>query len=337
MFKILDEDDCEIVTVTRVNPDDEKMALDSDNDDVQLIKVERVPEKTKNAKNLVLQSIINRLKEAKTESDVVSDETETKSDPLTIQRYFPCSEQGCKRIFATAVDLIQHSQTHKKRLRGKSRPKTTQKRFQCKVCASEFEKQVSLAAHMNMHRSTQDPVDFTFKCKDCNEMFRSNGSLWNHRKMKHMAVIHKCNICCKTFATESAYNEHIRKHESEGPILCNICQKSFTLQSSLTIHLRLHSRQLPFLCAKCGRSFNTNNRLQEHLRRHEGVRRYECNVCSKRFYEKTDLKKHAYTHNGNQRPHTCYYCGKGFILAGSLQIHIRTHTGKGSQFSRELI
>lgn len=305
--EVEEDDECQFLEVTKVRSKVE--ISDSDDDEVELIKVERIPENTKNLTKQALQSIINRLKQAKSEtSEVHPERTEVKSDPLTIQKYFPCSE--CKRIFATAIDLIQHSKSHEKRLakNKKSQLTSNPKRFQCKICASEFTKQVSLAAHMNLHRrSSQNPVELTFKCKDCHYMFRSNGSLWNHRKSKHMTTIHRCNICCKTFATESAYQEHIQKHEAEGPIICGICQKSFTLHASLVIHSRLHTGQLPFLCAECGKSFNTNNRLQEHLRRHLGDRRYECNVCAKRFYEKSDLKKHEYTHNGNERPHTCKF------------------------------
>lgn len=311
-----EDDECEIVSVTKVHSSipgfdhiNEPNSPETDDDEVELIKVERLPENKNiiNHQKQALQIIINRLKQTKSDTEIASNEPEIKSDdPLNIQKYFPCSE--CKRIFATALDLIQHSQSHEKRSRNSlksSRPKT--KRFQCKICASEFPKQVSLAAHMNLHRSSmRNPLELTFKCKECNEMFRSNGSLWNHRKTKHLPVIFKCSTCCKTFATESAYKEHVRKHEAEGPIICDVCQKGFTLLSSLTIHMRLHTGELPYLCAECGKSFNTNSRLQEHLRRHQGLRRYECNVCMKRFYEKNDLKKHSYTHDGNpERPHTC--------------------------------
>ncbi|XP_063702052.1 oocyte zinc finger protein XlCOF26-like [Culicoides brevitarsis] len=289
--------------------------LTEDDDEVQLIKVERV-ENAQNHQKSALQSIINRLKASHSTSNIPS---EAKNDPLNIQKYFPC--QKCKKILATAQDLVQHLRCH-----DKKSPST--KIFRCKICSTEFSKQVSFASHMNLHRETLKNEVSTHKCPECGESFRNKGSLWNHKKAKHMPGVRKCNICCKTFATETAFKEHLQKHEAAGPIKCEICQKSFTLQASLVTHMRLHTGELPFLCAECGKSFNTKNRLQEHLRRHQGERRFECSVCLKRFFEKSDLRKHEFTHSDEQKPYSCYYCGKSFIMSSTLQIHIRTHTGE---------
>jgi uncharacterized Zn-finger protein len=33
-------------------------------------------------------------------------------------------------------------------------------------------------------------------------------------------------------------------------------------------------------------------------------------------------------HEQNERKHQCRYCSKTFAYAGSLQVHVRTHTGE---------
>lgn len=232
-----DDDDCAIVTVERykVAPpvsvklqDEVKIrpeSSDDDDDDVQLIKVERIkqPNDVKNNFQRIPERIIKRLQELKAESEKNVVPLEPLGDPLNVSKYFPCTL--CKRIFATAIDLVQHSAHHeKKKKKAKRAPGSGSGEYECQVCQIRFEKQVSLAAHMNVHRDR--PGAKQFKCRTCNEMFKSNGSLWNHRKSKHMEKVYRCGTCCKTFALETSYNDHMKRHEDEGIIQCQVCDKS---------------------------------------------------------------------------------------------------------------
>ena len=60
-----------------------------------------------------------------------------------------------------------------------------------------------------------------------------------------------------------------------------------------------------------------------YIRTHTGDKSYKCDECGKGFSENGSLQNHIKTHTGDK----CDVCGKGFSENGSLQNHIRTHTG----------
>lgn len=319
-----DEDDCQLVCIAKLSqpvPASPPVPItrrprkknDSD-DDVQLIKIERIRPPSLSESQLKLPP-----KVAKT--FFKSPLPEPISDPLDVKKTFSCTQ--CTRIFASGQHLMNHVQVHiersQKPVKIKKPPAPViPDGYNCSYCSMSFDKQVSLAAHMNVHRDRV--ARKAVKCKECGENFHSNGSLWNHRKTVHKHILFKCSACCKTFATKAAYEDHMKRHEEQGAIMCDICGKSkfgfrkasvaiistlaffsaFTMQNTLKIHMRIHSGERPFLCSECGKSFSTNIRLQEHVRRHKGQRRHECPICNKQFYEKTELKKHSYIHSSDK-------------------------------------
>lgn len=147
-----------------------------------------------------------------------------KTDPLQLKQNFPCP--NCKRVFATSLHLVNHIESHhtiKKKIRKKE---VLNKTYACEYCSTTFDKQVSLAAHLAVHKNEPGYRGRALKCKDCGEEFKSNGGLWSHKKKHHIDTLLKCGKCTKAFATQTAYEDHLKKHEESVPIQCHICQKS---------------------------------------------------------------------------------------------------------------
>jgi len=60
---------------------------------------------------------------------------------------------------------------------------------------------------------------------------------------------------------------------------------------------------------------------------HEKQRTNECGVCQKRFTTTGSLQSHMRTHTG-EKPYECDVCEKRFFQSSHLKTHMRTHTGE---------
>ena len=121
----------------------------------------------------------------------------------------------------------------------------------------------------------------------------------------------------------------LRKHQkahSQPQYTCTICGKSFSHKYTLEQHQAVHTEERKFKCKLCSFSTKYNSHLAAHRRVHEGnVHRCTFEGCQYWSAKFTLLKAHLRAHNGD-KCFKCDQCGKGFVEAGQLKRHTKTHS-----------
>ena len=79
------------------------------------------------------------------------------------------------------------------------------------------------------------------------------------------------------------------------------------------------------VCKHCDETFEFSA-LSEHTNSKHGKPHF-CTQCSKLFSQAGSLKVHLRTHTW-EKPYSCTQCAKSFLTHGSLKLHLKTHTGE---------
>jgi len=120
---------------------------------------------------------------------------------------------------------------------------------------------------------------------------------------------------------------------------CAHCQKEFVQKSSFDIHLkysracRAANTQI-FKCGKCDKIFTVLINLQRHIRRPgqdldaDEIALEDEDADSSTFSPQDTVIKKTKRKSAKKRHYLCERCHKKFSSAGSLQVHLRTHTGE---------
>ena len=100
----------------------------------------------------------------------------------------------------------------------------------------------------------------------------------------------------------------------------------FAQKSTLEQHQAVHTDEKKFKCKICPYSSKYSSHLAAHRRVHEGrVHRCTFDGCQYWTPKGTLLKAHIRAHNGD-KCFKCETCGKGFVEAGQLRRHTKTHS-----------
>ncbi|CAH1390721.1 unnamed protein product [Nezara viridula] len=231
----------------------------------------------------------------------ISNSTVEKSDNV-------CSV--CFKSFKTLYQLKRHKVVH-----------TKSNNYTCNECGKLFYQKCTLEVHQRVH-SGEKP----FLCNTCGKSFRQSSALKRHISCHFDERPYKCKLCNKSFKLKEVLASHLRTHE-ENNFICSTCGKCYANPSSLYKHLKIHSEGKRHTCTHCQKQFTRSDLLNEHIKTHTGERPFVCDVvCGSRFSSKSTLRAHVMIHK-NEKPFQCHYCSKLFRQIGSLNRHIKCHTG----------
>ncbi|XP_065298004.1 zinc finger protein ZXDC-like isoform X4 [Dermacentor albipictus] len=253
-------------------------------------------------------------------STVPSLENPTPSAP---RRRFPCTLEGCDRVFERGRQLRVHLLSH-----AACRP------FKCSVdgCDWAFATEYKLKRHLDTHEGKKD---FMCDVVGCGQHFTTVYNLRAHMKL-HGRPTFGCLSpgCSQVFGTRRKMELHLREHqELDAPYRCPEagCGKAYYSSNTLASHLRVHQHRPEELCCpfpECGRAFGRACKLRLHLRQHTGERPYACPACAWTFASASKLTRHMRKHTGDRR-YVCPEpgCGKAFMRPEHLRGHSVVHSG----------
>jgi len=141
--------------------------------------------------------------------------------------------------------------------------------------------------------------------------------------MVHSGNRYKCSHCGQRFSRNDHLNVHLHIHSGEKPYKCTECGKKFTVRFSLKQHLLVHSGKKPHECTQCGKRFTQSDNLKRHMLVRSGEKQQEYTHCKKK---RINLKKNLIVHSGDK--YICSHCGQRFTQSGSLNVHLRIHSGE---------
>ncbi|XP_072229820.1 uncharacterized protein [Leuresthes tenuis] len=251
----------------------------------------------------------------------------------------------CRKVLRDAATLARHKASH------------TQ--FQCIRCDQSF----TVFKHLLRHCENVHKISRPFKCNHCPKTSPKLCFLIRHEWQHTGRLPYQCAQCSLRFKSVCDLAAHERVHTREKPYLCTECGRTFAQGSNLLRHMNLiHSESRndkKHSCSQCEKSFKEKGSLKKHQRSkhlhelfrypcpycgkmvssstmarhkliHTGEKPFKCTVsdCNKFFRSSSEVKRHVLIHHSTDRPFKCDVCGKGFVRASYLNMHMKTHSGE---------
>ncbi|KAM4564153.1 uncharacterized protein V3H82_013165 isoform 1-T1 [Fundulus diaphanus] len=108
----------------------------------------------------------------------------------------------------------------------------------------------------------------------------------------------------------------------ESKMSCKVCGAWYRQLGSLISHVWNHVGDAQAVCGACGQKFESVDELKEHLRNHQKV--HGCQHCGKTFVSAQSLSLHVAKHTGESQ-FKCRVCSKSFTNMASLNYHSWLH------------
>ncbi|CAD0199729.1 unnamed protein product [Chrysodeixis includens] len=137
--------------------------------------------------------------------------------------------KNCKRPFENQFEFDKHKLSCFKK----------SKLTLCPICGRQFNRNGSLAKHMNVHSTTPK-----YECKRCPAKFKTKDGLLSHLNRHDGNRTKQCEYCPAKFYTGAVLIKHRRTHTGEKPYVCKVCNKGFTANFNLKVHMKVHGEYL---------------------------------------------------------------------------------------------
>ncbi|XP_046982370.1 gastrula zinc finger protein XlCGF57.1-like isoform X1 [Schistocerca americana] len=244
------------------------------------------------------------------------------------EKPFVCTQ--CGNRFRNKHNLTVHIRLH-----------TGELPHECKICGKRFRIKCSLTVHMLEHAG-----ETPYKCAVCNKGFKTKRCAKVHMRSTHTGERpFVCHLCGKRFAWCGELNKHIKIQHTgvipPRPYRCRKCFTKFRFKPDYDKHvasctdLAVPQGALRYECHECGEKFHRRIALRYHLEDAHGatskaIGQFECEPCGRRFLRKTTLRIHIRRHlePNAEAENECPYCKLQLHSRGSLERHVRTHTGE---------
>ncbi|XP_055850019.1 zinc finger protein 845-like isoform X2 [Episyrphus balteatus] len=164
-------------------------------------------------------------------------------------------------------------------------------KLQCSKCDKQFTSNSGLKYHMNSNHNLAKQ----FPCDECHRVFPCKRVLLNHFRSVHSKdKPFKCNDCGKHFKTDSTLYAHRKTHSKEAPHKCFDCGKGFKFKHHLDSHALQHktTKEKTFECSFCHKKFAALNNLTKHRKIHDNTSDFACHICGVKMMQKRYLKDH---------------------------------------------
>lgn len=191
--------------------------------------------------------------------------------------------------------MTEHALTSLQIELPKNNTKTTNSdklQFQCSKCEKQFTSPSGLKYHMNANHA----LIKHFPCDQCHHVFPCKRVLLNHFRSVHSKdKPFKCNECGKHFKTDSTLYAHRKTHSKDSPHKCFDCGKGFKFKHHLESHALQHNKtkDKTFECGFCQKKFGALNNLTKHRKIHESnTADFACHICGVKMMQKRYLKDH---------------------------------------------
>ena len=135
----------------------------------------------------------------------------------------------------------------------------------------QYCQQVLKEADTSKTRSRTKTKEKPFKCKLCQKSYSSRPALGFHIRYYHADPNDKpsCPFCQKRYASKTALKYHIASfHTKVKPLKCDFCEKRFIQTCHLKNHIYTHTKEKRFLCLCCGERFSSKFEWHCHVATH---------------------------------------------------------------------
>ncbi len=129
----------------------------------------------------------------------------------------------------------------------------------------------------------------------------------------------KCQFCPRGFANKHFLERHLVSHET----IPNKNKKEKEKETTKILKKK-NSKKRKSKKENFTKRIKQKNSKKPKPKKAKKENKLKCTECSKTFARPSQLRNHNYSHFGGH-PFKCDICGKGFVKAHKMKIHIRSY------------